>query len=529
MSFDPVKEVEPMAVDCSLEALQADSPDGFFQIFESRVLGDNPNADSPPQLSGSLTPLHDLSSSPGEASVISPVLVEFDSSDESHLSSSFSPEQAVAASPVEEITLPPPKRKKFGLSLTLEVPQYTLTEVVTKPKTFGPYDPNIRFCLPQGRQEHYRVMRTFREAASTVRACEMEQDPKQVRKMLPRPTSNSGVNGSYFIRDRHGRNVLVFKPLIGEQFQKAGDCGYMDTQHMQLKDGIERGGSCVRECVAYYLGRDCGVPPTAEMTLRCGEVFTTTFHSPTYENLRGSAQMFIHGRSIADLQSGKGRPSRVRRLDRLRFKQVSTAEFHRLFLFDLRTVNSDRHPGNLFLTASGRFGLIDNGCILAGFKDNLHYCWMDWESVPALHEPFDRRVISELDCERDIEVIRENYPDLPETALDTLRISEYVLKEATNVGLTPFEIGHFYEQSLNMNNWKIAPINLLLTTLERYASGLPKKIVTSWIKKEITEAVKLFPIVKEQAMAALLPGKTLDYNKVWTDVVNSVCNRYIPK
>jgi len=122
----------------------------------------------------------------------------------------------------------------------------------------------------------------------------------------------------------------------------------------------------------------------------------------------------------------------------------------RVALFDLRTLNFDRHGGNLLVTKSpggGRSPMgvapIDHGYILpAGVRAAPWPVWMDWPLASQPVSPAVAAYASRLDGNRDATMLqRETDDGLREGSLRALRYGTLLAKLGIGAGLTLHEIG----------------------------------------------------------------------------------------
>jgi len=165
------------------------------------------------------------------------------------------------------------------------------------------------------------------------------------------------VSGTYVIRDPQGRSLAIFKPCDEEAGTNGGD---MTSLSVSVQRGCAPGEGAKREYLAYMLdqqspeGFRAGVPATALVRLR----HPTMFDAQPKE---GSLMRFVNNRGGAE-DFG---PS-----------CFSEGNVHNLALFDLRTLNLDRHGGNILVdSATGDLVPIDHGC---AFPTELGEPWLDW-------------------------------------------------------------------------------------------------------------------------------------------------------
>lgn len=169
--------------------------------------------------------------------------------------------------------------------------------------------------------------------------------------------SAESASGTYLVRDSQGRKLAIFKPCDEEAGTNGGD---MTSLSVSVQRGCAPGQGARREYLAYMLdqqspaGFRAGVPATALVRMR----HPTMFGGMPKE---GSLMRFVNNRGGAE-DFG---PS-----------CFSEENVHRLALFDLRTLNLDRHGGNILVDSStGDLVPIDHGC---AFPTELGEPWLDW-------------------------------------------------------------------------------------------------------------------------------------------------------
>lgn len=128
-------------------------------------------------------------------------------------------------------------------------------------------------------------------------------------------------------------------------------------------------------------------------------------------------------------------------------------QVHRIAVLDIRTLNHDRHGGNILVAKSSspkrRYNLIpiDHGYILPdGSCECLHSIpwpiWMDW---PMVRKPVSDRVksyIEHLDAEAEAHILdNELDGNLRAGSLQTLKIATMLLQKGVAAGLTLYDIG----------------------------------------------------------------------------------------
>lgn len=124
-------------------------------------------------------------------------------------------------------------------------------------------------------------------------------------------------------------------------------------------------------------------------------------------------------------------------------------QVHRIAILDIRTLNHDRHGGNILVTKSTsmdrRFDLvpIDHGFILPEVVRSIPWpVWMDW---PMAREPLSdssKRYIERLDPDSESHILEEELDGkLRSGSLQGLQIATRVLQKGVALGMTLYEIG----------------------------------------------------------------------------------------
>lgn len=124
-------------------------------------------------------------------------------------------------------------------------------------------------------------------------------------------------------------------------------------------------------------------------------------------------------------------------------------QVHRIAILDIRTLNHDRHGGNILVTKSTspnrRYNLvpIDHGYILPEFVQSIPWpVWMDW---PMIREPLSARVknyIAHLDADSEAHILhKELEGKLRPGSLQGLKIASMLLQKGVAAGLTLYDIG----------------------------------------------------------------------------------------
>lgn len=124
-------------------------------------------------------------------------------------------------------------------------------------------------------------------------------------------------------------------------------------------------------------------------------------------------------------------------------------QVHRIAVLDIRTLNWDRHGGNILVTKSSSSGRrydlipIDHGYILPDGIHNVPWpVWMDW---PMIRQPLSeevKRYIHYLDAETDARRLTDELNGvLRAGALQSLKIATALLQKGVAAGLTLYDIG----------------------------------------------------------------------------------------
>jgi DNA-directed RNA polymerase subunit N (RpoN/RPB10) len=254
-----------------------------------------------------------------------------------------------------------------------------------------------------------------------------------------------GINGTYFLKNRDGTRIAVFKPQDEEGNNDNNPKKSNESQDEFVNTGILAGEGALREVAAYLLDRDhfSGVPRTTMVTLSHA-TFRSSKRTTGVVTKTGSLQEYIDNVGAA-WDFG---PSAFR-----------VRDVHKIGVLDLRILNNDRHGGNILLNKcpDGAFSLtpIDQGFSLSSTLDHATFEWLNW---PQSHIPFDehtKRYIQRINIEEDAELLAK-LGVRPE-CIRTMKISTTLLKKGTAAGLTLYEIGSMaarivFDQSSTLEN-----------------------------------------------------------------------------
>jgi hypothetical protein len=236
---------------------------------------------------------------------------------------------------------------------------------------------------------------------------------------------SEGGGGVYAVQSRSsGEKLAMFKPAEEEKF---------------VREGIVQGEGAVREEAAYLLDSRSngfsGVPATAVARLHVANIGSSK---------HGSVQRFMMG-SIGSME-GFGMPFDVAKAAAF----VPVEQVHRIGLLDVRTFNTDRHPGNILLIgdkAPYTMAPIDHGCILPSWF-HLSEARFDWLEYPQCKMPFSDlglAYIDAIDAEGDAVVLRKL--GIREECVTTMKICVLFMKIAAKAGRNLFWMGSFMQRS----------------------------------------------------------------------------------
>jgi len=271
----------------------------------------------------------------------------------------------------------------------------------------------------------------------------MEEANKALEDGIKPHLVEDGLGGTYFVKDRTGRCLAVFKPRDEEPLAPNNPKVHAGGGHgAGLKEGVLVGEAAINEYVAYLLDQAsspplrAGVCPTA---LVC--VANSVFHSATegrhsaFRSIKdkvGSFQLFAqHDCTSEDV----GR------------SLFPVDQVHRIAALDIRLCNTDRHSGNVLVRRQGGGEVsalvpIDHGYALPGeICAEVTFEWLSW---PASKVPFSealRHEILAIDPDA-VEVgLRKRVPPLRNGCLRTLRTCTRLLQIGVEAGLTAHDIG----------------------------------------------------------------------------------------
>jgi len=231
-------------------------------------------------------------------------------------------------------------------------------------------------------------------------------------------------------------NVIgVFKPMDEEagSFDNPNGLDNSEKLHGLLSrsaSGFFHQACAYKEAAAYILDWEhfCGVPQTAMALCEIGN-----------QSKAGAFQTYIQNIGDAD-DFGPG------------VFEVETVQ--RIAAFDIRTLNHDRHGGNLLAVAAGSISLcngtqkyslipIDHGYILPDTIQAASWpVWMDWPQAKQPITPAVQKYIEGLNIEKDLARLRLALNgNLPLGSLRTLALATLFLQLGAQEGLSLHAIG----------------------------------------------------------------------------------------
>jgi hypothetical protein len=238
-----------------------------------------------------------------------------------------------------------------------------------------------------------------------------------------------GINGAYFLRNKDGQRIAVFKPNDEEgNIESNPKRSFYEEQF--VNKGTLPGEGAQREVAAYLLDRGHfhDVPQTIMAAISHDSFRSSTSNSGKVTKI-GSLQEFIDNDGSAE-DIGP--------------KQFRIRDVHKIGVLDLRIFNTDRHAGNILVTEEGdgtyRLTPIDQGLSL---PSNLEHAWFEWLHWPQAKIPFDsetRCYIRHINVEEDAALLANL--GIRDECIRTMKISSTLLKKGAAAGLTLYDIGN---------------------------------------------------------------------------------------
>ncbi len=208
---------------------------------------------------------------------------------------------------------------------------------------------------------------------------------------FPPVPCDEGVNGTYFLKNKKGKYIAVFKPEDEEIFSPHNPkSGAEQEDRMKSLVGLLPGEASRREVAAFLVDREgfFGVPKTAMASIT----------HPLFNGTKtGSMQEFVE----SDGPSWDVGPS-----------AFPVREVHKIGILDLYLFNFDRHGGNILLNEEeGLLIPIDNGFSLPDTVavPNLWFEWMNWSQAKKPFDEDTRAFIDNLDVNRDLAMLKVKF------------------------------------------------------------------------------------------------------------------------
>jgi len=298
-----------------------------------------------------------------------------------------------------------------------------------------------------------------------------------------------GINGTYFMKDRRGKRIAVFKPEDEEGNTDNNPKRSNENQDEFVNNGILAGEGAQREVAAYLLDHEhfSGVPMTTMVTLS----------HPSFRSSNGTNGLVTKTGSLQEYIDNDGAawdvgPSVFR-----------VRDIHKIGILDLRIFNNDRHAGNILLNKcpDGAFRLtpIDQGLSLSSTLDHATFEWLNWPQANIAFDENTKRYIQRINVSEDAQLLAK-LGVRPE-CIRTMKVSTTLLKKGSAAGLTLYEIGsiasrivfdqpsaleNMYEKASRASGgdeerllqalWKIMDVEVADKLMERCQSPRPKEL-----------------------------------------------------
>jgi len=230
---------------------------------------------------------------------------------------------------------------------------------------------------------------------------------------------SEGVNGTYFLKDENGDNILVFKPLDEEGNGSPKKENHIRKSNVLPSAGIKEGEAAIREVAAFLLDREgfYGVPRT----------HMATINHHFKDSKTGSLQEFIESNGSTEDFGNRIFPVR---------------QVHKIGILDIQILNIDRHAGNILVKQTPNnieLVPIDHGFSL---PHNLEVPWFEWMNWPQAKIPFDdetKSYINRIDIEEDALLLQKL--GIRSECIKTMKITTKLLKKAVTYEKTLYDIG----------------------------------------------------------------------------------------
>jgi len=242
-----------------------------------------------------------------------------------------------------------------------------------------------------------------------------------------------GTGGTYVLRDTRRAPLAAFKPRDEEPFAPNNPRGFPGKMGQPgIHPFVSSGEAHVREVLAHRL--DWRRLATVPLTLQAEAMHPAFFvHSlaplSRYGAKVGSLQQWVQHDDVASNRGSATFP---------------VHEVHKIALFDMRLLNSDRNDSNILVKdlpgGSVQLIPIDHGGCLPS-RAVVHWfdwCWLSWRQM---HEPPSqilRDYVAELDPNAETKLISEY--GLPSSAARSSRCATLIIQHGVAAGLTLHDI-----------------------------------------------------------------------------------------
>lgn len=251
-----------------------------------------------------------------------------------------------------------------------------------------------------------------------------------------------GLGGTYFVRDRAGKSIAVFKPRDEEPLAPNNPKVHTGRGNgTGLKEGVLVGEAAINEYAAYLVDQvsspslQAGVSPTALV-----RIANSVFHSA--EEDRQSAFHLVKDK-VGSFQLFAQHDCTSEDIGPARFP---ADQVHRIAALDIRLCNTDRHSGNILVReVAGQVMAmvpIDHGYALPGdVGTDLTLEWMSWSAAKQPFSEAMKEEIRAIDPEAVEAMLKKRVPSIRPQCLATLYTCTRLLQHGIQAGLTAFDIG----------------------------------------------------------------------------------------
>jgi len=238
-----------------------------------------------------------------------------------------------------------------------------------------------------------------------------------------------GINGTYFMKNKEGKIVAIFKPIDEEGNTDNNPKRSADNADQYVHKGILAGEGAQREVAAYLLDRE-----------HFSDVPRTTMVSFTHESFQSKQ---IAGDCVAKTGSLQEYIDNDGTAWDVGPRRFHVRDVHKIGVLDLRIFNNDRHGGNILLVeeTDGTYRLIpiDQGLSLSSTFDHAEFEWLNWPQAKIPFNDETRRYIQRINIEEDAKILAKL--EVRPECIRTMKISTTLLKKGIAAGLTLYEIG----------------------------------------------------------------------------------------